>query len=196
MVWFTSDLHFGHANVIKFCNRPYKDTKEMNEGLIENWNKRVRKRDHVYVLGDFASCGLNEQANILKRLNGYKILITGNHDRSAHKMLNAGFDEVRENCQIKLVDKQVYLSHFPYHPMTTYINAAGHVQTVLPPGVDTRFLHKRIVDDGSSWLIHGHVHQHWKINGRQINVGVDVWDMAPISHEKILQIIDKADKND
>ena len=53
-VYFTADSHFGHANVIKHCNRPFTTLEEMNEALIANWNARVHKNDHVYIAGDLA----------------------------------------------------------------------------------------------------------------------------------------------
>ena len=52
MVYFTSDLHLGHENVIKLCNRPFDSIEEMDEALIHNWNRKVTNRDTVYVLGD------------------------------------------------------------------------------------------------------------------------------------------------
>ena len=52
MTYFTSDLHFGHSNIIKLCNRPFADVESMDAALIENWNKKVKKNDTVYVLGD------------------------------------------------------------------------------------------------------------------------------------------------
>lgn len=185
MIWFTSDTHFFHRNVIEYCNRPWHTVEEMNEGLIERWNARVKKNERIYVLGDFCFGGAKRSKEILDRLNGHKILILGNHDGPAHKMLAAGFAEVYENHRITLPNGQsVLLSHFPYHPHTLgeedYWRIYKH---------DTRYLHKRIVDDGESILLHGHVHTQWKCQGRQINVGADVWDWAPVSHEQIQNLI-------
>jgi len=81
MIYFTSDTHFGHDNVIGFCNRPFASTEEMNEVMIRNWNERVTGADTVYILGDmFFRC--NDAEDILKRLKGKKRLIVGNHDGS------------------------------------------------------------------------------------------------------------------
>ena len=104
MRWFTADTHFYHEGVIKFCKRPYSNAAEMNEALIDNWNKRVKPRDHIYVLGDFSWNGVQKMKLITQRLNGYKHLVRGNHDLAAHKMLWAGFDEVHENIQLKLTN--------------------------------------------------------------------------------------------
>lgn len=194
MIWFTSDNHFFHKSVIRMCNRPFDHLHHMHESMIFEWNKRVKPQEKVYVLGDFAFCGWTLMKTILSRLNGHKILVLGNHDLAAHKMLAAGFQEVHENHWIEIGNKQkVYLSHYPFHPMTAYAKQDdGSVAVHYPyEKIDKRYMHKRMVDDGESWLLHGHVHCAWRKNGRQINVGVDVWDFKPVSHEKILQLIEK-----
>lgn len=82
-IFYISDLHFGHNNVIKFDNRPFKTTEEMNETLINNWNSRVKPGDTVYVLGDFSMYLTPVEAiDILRRLNGNIHLIKGNHDKT------------------------------------------------------------------------------------------------------------------
>ena len=77
--YFTSDTHFGHANIIKFCNRPFKNVEEMNQKLIENWNSVVGPNDLVFHLGDFAFGGQPLWRYIREQLNGNIILIKGNH---------------------------------------------------------------------------------------------------------------------
>lgn len=195
-IWFTSDNHFFHKNVIKHCNRPFETVTEMHEKMIEEWNKRVKTNEHIYVLGDFAFAGWTLQKKLLDRLQGHKILIKGNHDLAAHKMLAAGFNEVHENVWITIGNKRVLVSHFPFHPMTRYQkNSDGSVVADdVDMTLDRRYLHKRIVDDGEHWLIHGHVHCAWKQSGRQINVGVDQWDFKPVNHEKILAMIEKGEQ--
>jgi calcineurin-like phosphoesterase family protein len=168
----------------------------MHEHMIQEWNKRVKPNEKVYVLGDFAFSGWTLTKKIVDRLQGHKILILGNHDLAAHKMLATGFQEVHENIYIDIgAQQRVFLSHFPFHPMTSYSNVEGVVTATYPwEKVDTRYMHKRIVDDGKMWLLHGHVHGAWKQNGRQINLGVDVWDFKPVPHEKILQMIEAGPK--
>lgn len=81
MVFFITDPHFGHSNIIKMCNRPFCDVEEMNERMIKTWNEKVHGNDTVYIVGDmFFRCADEEQ--VLKRLKGNKRLIKGNHDRS------------------------------------------------------------------------------------------------------------------
>ena len=84
-IFFTSDLHFGHENVLRFDNRPFETVEEMDDELIKRWNDKVGKGDLVYVLGDLIwKTATNEAIRIIKRLNGQIILIKGNHDRFLH----------------------------------------------------------------------------------------------------------------
>lgn len=85
MIFFTSDLHLGHANVICHCNRPFASVEEMDETLIRNWNQRVKTNDTVYVLGDLMFRNQKPPEEYLDRLKGRKHLITGNHDRDWEK---------------------------------------------------------------------------------------------------------------
>ena len=78
MQFFTSDTHFNHGHIIKYCNRPFISMEEMNETIVQNWNKTVKQKDIIYHLGDVC-WGLPDI--FLKKLNGYKILIQGNHDK-------------------------------------------------------------------------------------------------------------------
>ena len=79
-IFFTADTHWGHRNIIKYCQRPFADVDEMNETLITNWNNSVGKDDIVFHLGDFAMGGSADWSRLLDRLNGRIYLILGNHD--------------------------------------------------------------------------------------------------------------------
>lgn len=92
-VWFISDTHFDHANIIQYSNRPFADKYVMTEELIERWNSVVGENDTVFHLGDVFICGAQRAEEIASRLNGRKILIRGNHDKfSRGKYLRMGFD--------------------------------------------------------------------------------------------------------
>lgn len=114
-VWFTSDTHFGHENIIRFCNRPFDNVDEMNEALIKNWNSVVKPDDTVFHLGDFAFGGSTTWNSILDVLNGNIILIKGNHDR---KNLRQGFinkfSGVYSQLQILVEGQSIYLNHYPF----------------------------------------------------------------------------------
>ena len=99
-IFFTSDTHFNHANVIKYCGRPFGSAEEMNREMIERWNAVVGPEDTVYHLGDFVLGKFVEAPMFLRQLNGArKILIRGNHDRGIKQMLAVGFDEVHEKVE-------------------------------------------------------------------------------------------------
>ena len=78
MKYYTSDLHFGHNNIIKYENRPFNSVDEMDEYLIYKWNNKVKKGDEVYIIGDFGFCKGERANELLDRLNGRKYLIKGN----------------------------------------------------------------------------------------------------------------------
>lgn len=82
-IFLIGDCHFGHRNIIRYCNRPFKDVEDMTEKLIANWNSVVGNNDIVYVVGDFALCGKQKIIEIGRRLNGRKRLILGNHDQAS-----------------------------------------------------------------------------------------------------------------
>ena len=114
MIFYTSDLHFGHANAIKFDDRPFADVEEMNKAMIHNWNSRVGKNDTVYILGDF-SFRLKDPEPILARLKGHKRLILGNHDQviMGSEKLQSYFDDIQKMDYVSDRDKLIVMCHYP-----------------------------------------------------------------------------------
>lgn len=111
-VFFTSDLHFGHKNVIRFDNRPYTTVEEMDADLIARWNAKVGKGDTVYILGDFSWYGTDKTRDILNSLNGKKFLIRGNHDRTHG--LEKYFEDICDYKELRLQDgNMITLCHYP-----------------------------------------------------------------------------------
>lgn len=174
--FFTSDTHFGHANIIKLCNRPFKDVEEMNEKLVENWNRVVPEDGTVFHLGDFAFGGSNVWKSIIPRLNGHINLIIGNHDR---KNLRQGymsyFDMVVPQLQIEIEDNSIYLNHYPF------LCYGGSYRGV--------------------WQLFGHVHSGPQADGldisrlrvllpTQYDVGVDNNNFTPISYREVKEKIE------
>lgn len=136
MIYFIADTHFYHKSIIPYCNRPFQSIDDMNESLINNWNSVVNKNDTVYFLGDFGFSTTERLRDIVNRLNGYKIIIRGNHDRDRGEISwkNIGFNEVITEKQYKLiyVDKnnnirEVYLSHEPLYIKDEDFNIHGHI---------------------------------------------------------------------
>lgn len=130
-VFITSDHHFFHKNVITYEARPFEDVEHMNKKLINNWNKVISKNDKVFHLGDFSFANKEKTKEIVSKLNGYKILIMGNHDKSRKPSfyLECGFNEV---YKWPIIYCQWYiLSHEPVYleKNSPYINIHGHVHS-------------------------------------------------------------------
>lgn len=114
MNYYIADLHFGHTNVIRFDNRPFKDTKEMEEELIRRWNDRVTAGDTVYILGDFCWRPGNAWIPLVQRLNGRKVLIRGNHDpKKIDGKLRKMFDDIKDYKEITDNGRKICMSHYP-----------------------------------------------------------------------------------
>jgi calcineurin-like phosphoesterase family protein len=114
-IFVCSDLHFNHKNIIEYEHRPWPDKEAMNEGLIQRWNAAVSDSDMVYMLGDVGFCGKTKATALVSRLNGYKILILGNHDlgRSNDYWMDVGFNEVHKQLHIQYGGKHIVMAHEP-----------------------------------------------------------------------------------
>lgn len=113
-IFFTSDTHFDHTNIIGFCNRPFKSIEEMNETIISNWNNKVGKDDIVFHLGDF-SFGNGNAKQFIDKLNGKIILIMGNHDFKNLKQKDLElFYHYSQQMFIKIEGQKIYLNHNPF----------------------------------------------------------------------------------
>ena len=163
MDFFTSDLHFGHRNIIKHCDRPFSNVDEMNSALINNWNSMVNNDDRVIVVGDMFLCGKEIMPEIMSQLNGYKILVKGNHDLSLKKMKEIGFDECHRKMSYTLPGGQRALVQ--HHPIP-----------------------EKLFSD-HDLLIHGHIHISPKVRGKRINVSCDIWDFSPIQVNRLCGLV-------
>jgi calcineurin-like phosphoesterase family protein len=201
MIFVTSDHHFGHANIIRLCDRPFADVDEMNHAMVDRWNSVVSTEDTVIIGGDFALGKINETIKFAGLLNGKKTLLCGNHDRPfladaersdsdqakrerqqakyTQQYLDAGFDSVVHGSMFFTYNGiTIHMNHFPYKGSDDY---------------DDRYANMRPIDNGQP-LVHGHVHEKWRIKsgvngGLQINMGVDVWDFTPVSIDTIVDLI-------
>lgn len=188
-IWMTSDLHFGHVNILKYTPQraeylgipapvgetPNKDeVTEMNEAIVRLWNRQVSPVDIVWVLGDVAMGRVDETIEYVRRLNGQKMLVMGNHDRP-HPIMHKSDEKTAywraryEEVGFEIVDNEVVthvdgvpamLCHFPYEGDHSEEERYGNYR---PP-------------DAGLPLVHGHVHDLWQTNGRQYNVGIDAWN--------------------
>lgn len=166
--WFTSDTHFGHANIIKYCNRPFANSVEMNEAIIANWNSVVKDGDLVYHLGDF--CFGREDYSFdsyLNRLKGLIVFVKGNHDRLAWANR-----------------RKFYAAHDSYH------------QTVIN-GKDITLCHyaMRVWDKShhGAWHLYGHSHGSLPDdpNSLSFDCGVDCHNYRPINFDEVEAIMAK-----
>ena len=176
--FFTSDTHFNHANIIKFCNRPFKDVEQMNDVMIANWNSVIGKDDTVFHLGDFCLGGAAEWTKILDRLNGKIYLIMGNNDlKNIRQGFISRFEHVAMQMRIEIGKKRIYLCHYPF------LCFEGSYK-----------------DD--VWQLFGHVHTRRSNSGidagrlqylypTQYDVGVDNNNFTPVSFGQVKRIIDK-----
>ena len=150
--WVTSDLHFGHANIKKFCPETrgrFRDVEHMRETMIEEWNQLVGQDDTVYILGDVAFLPAVEAVAIMHRLHGRKILIEGNHDR---KLLNdpafrACFDQVHNYLRLTHNGQLVILFHYPIAEFDQMHRGAVHLHGHLH-GNTSGLEHYRVRDMG------------------------------------------------
>lgn len=164
-LWFTSDTHFNHANIIKYCSRPFADVEAMNAEMIHRWNDRVQPEDVVLHMGDFALGKAEAMPPIFGQLNGYKHLIRGNHD--SKKTTELGWVEVLSENMVK--------------------TELGTFYCVHNPAAAQGWLKKGTV------VIHGHLHGTMDLHPfpkkdglKYVDAGVDCWDYRPVSLEDLL----------
>ena len=156
--WFTADTHLGHANIIKHCNRPFAGAEEMDAALIATWNAVVRKDDDIWHLGDFAYRSAKAPADYLRRLNGRKHLIWGNHDTEQSRTAT-GWVSSQAYAEITVEGTRVVLFHYG---MRTW------------RGVGRGTLH-----------LYGHSHGRLPGDRQCCDAGVDAWDYRPVMLREI-----------
>lgn len=165
-----SDTHFGHANIIRYCRRPYRDAKEMDEDLIRRWNRTVAPDDTVYHFGDVSF----NPKRYLGRLNGKIILIQGNHDKDKY---NGLFAEAHQSLSAQVGGFKCLFNHKPVGVPDPY--AKG------PQVGESHLLGEA---DKHDFVVCGHVHEKWWANGKNLNVGVDVRaDLSPLSFADLVK---------
>ena len=125
MIYYISDLHIGHENVIRYDGRPFRDSEEMTGVIVSRWNSRVRPQDDVYILGDYAWKNRYGLA-LLHELSGIKHLIRGNHDSLSQEMRSL-FAEVRDYAEITDGGVRVVLFHYPIAHWNDQYRGAVHL---------------------------------------------------------------------
>ena len=168
-VFFTADNHFGHANVIRFQNRPFASVDEMDEAMVAKWNSKVKACDRVYVIGDLLYRSQNAP-DILRRLKGKKHLIVGNHDGSWMRQVDLSdyFESVDKYLEVSDGLHGLLLCHYPLlcwpHEKRTY-------------------------------MVHGHIHDDtsfdfWPMiakRDRLLNAGADINGYEPVTFDELVE---------
>lgn len=172
--WFTSDTHFGHTNIIRFCNRPFANVSAMNNGLIEMWNSQVGPNDRVIHLGDlYWGSDRSAWLAVRRRLNGHLALVPGNHDPVDDLLACGAVDEllppiceVFYTCKRTKSKRYFVLCHYPMAEWQRAQSGAIH--------------------------LHGHTHGNAPLGHptpkglRRLDVGVDPMNFLPQSPQSIM----------
>lgn len=170
-IFFTSDTHFGHRNIIQYSKRPFKSIEEMDEVLVKNWNSVVGVEDIVYHLGDVYLCNKARGNEIIYALNGRIKLIKGNHDRHSLKDLEKShrFDSIRDVDEITIEGTKVVLYHYALRVWNKSHRGAYH--------------------------LYGHSHGSLPDDPHALSfdVGVDCHNFTPIPWEKVREIMSRKD---
>lgn len=171
MIYFTSDLHLGHANIIKHCNRPFRDADEMDEFLIKKWNEKVSSCDTVHILGDFIFRSKRPPEEYLSILKGKKHLVVGNHDKAWMKKVNLAdwFESVEMMRFMTDGQRKLTLCHYPMMSWP-FSNHGGY-------------------------MVYGHIHDdtrmdYWPMierNPLMLNAGADINGFAPVTFEEMVE---------
>lgn len=191
-IFFTADWHIGHANCINFDERPFRDVEHMHEVLIRKYNAQVPDHGVGYFLGDIGVSSTAKTLEVISRLNGTKVLILGNHDKSMNSMYNCGFDVVLNGAVLWIQGIKVTLSHCPLKGL--YREDLSHIPEERRRGEvnwhgESRNDAYTFNDEGQVHL-HGHIHSRPGIENiktktlyKQFDVGVaaNAYQPVPIS---------------
>lgn len=168
--WFTSDTHFGHENIIKLSNRPFKNAKEMDRVLIDTYNRMVKPNDYLYILGDFCWGNTNDLLNYRAQIKcNNVIMIWGNHDMHVRydERAQQAFKSTHDLLDITINRQDIVLFHYPILEWNRFFRG--------------------------SWHLYGHVHgniNHFP-GALAVDVGVDVQNYEPVDFEILQHIMSR-----
>lgn len=164
-IWFWSDTHFNHKNILAYePSRHFDSVEEMNQALVNAWNSTVAQNDAIYFLGDLAMGRHEDIVSIFQQLHGNIHLVVGNHDDT--KTRNLPWSSVETLTELKVSKRLFVLCHYPLEVWNR-----GHY---------------------GSFHLHGHSHGHSFKTGRRMDVGVDALPFfRPIHMDEVVEILDK-----
>ena len=164
MIYFISDSHFFHFNIIRLAKRPFKSLDEMHEFMIFRWNQKIKPDDTVIHGGDFALGSRDNMKEILSKLNGYKILVKGNHDSSKKRAIDCGFDEVHKFWY----DGEIFVFHYPHKSKLTPYYMGMYNKCKI--------------------FLYGHVHNNPHEKPKKgMNISAEVLNYIPISRDEVIE---------
>ncbi len=199
-IFFTSDWHIYHTNILEFCNRPFKTIDHMHEQLIKNYNNVVPTDGVGYFLGDMGLYSSTKLRPIIDRLHGTKILTLGNHDKGPYGMYESGFDAVVHGITMYIEGYKVTMTHCPLLGVWREDCTKMAQRSTDNWYGEHRLKNKPFVtEDVGQFHLHGHIHSP---NGgisersldRQFDVGVDANNYAPVSMSYIRKWLRKYKK--
>ena len=171
-IFFTADTHFGHENIINYCDRPFDSLAQMNSEMIGRWNVIVKPNDEIYHLGDFAFVNKVDVHKLLETLNGRKHLCIGSHDKGI-RQYSKHFEKIAESFEIRIGKQYIFMSHYLHKtwPKSHY----------------------------NSWHLFGHSHggmnSYAEKEGKLLDVGVDSHDFYPWKFWEIRDIMNNRPDN-
>lgn len=171
-IWFTSDTHFGHKNIIRYCNRPFSSVEEMDEVMIIRWNSIVKQKDIVYHLGDVTMGSYNDFWKIIPRLNGTIHIITGSHDHEWMKHLSESRTFYSEGKLVGSLYSLELQTGSKYPTLFVLCHYAMRVWEKSHFG---------------SFHLYGHSHGTLPGLGRSMDVGVDGNNFYPYSLDEVVK---------
>jgi len=188
-IFYVSDLHIGHKNCLRFDNRPFKDLREQNEKLVEIWNSRVNPKDHVWILGDVLWKTDPESVETIKKLNGKKFVVTGNHDGKWLKdsSVKKLFAKIYHSYHLFFDNRRkVVLSHYPIFMYDGVLNGSFHLYGhVHIDETDCKFIHKwRKEYEEELKIQYG---KDFKVNMFNVGLAVSYMEWGPKTLDEILE---------
>lgn len=189
-IYFSSDWHIGHKNVLIYDQRPFKDLDHMNRVLINNFNASVPEDGLTYFLGDMGLGKGEDLAKVVNQLNGTKVLVLGNHDGNPNSMYNKGFDVVVNGATLYIAKKRVSLAHCPL-PGIFRENTANMTNAKGDKNWHGENRHNMFTsqDGTADYHLHGHIHSDNDVKprstDRQYDVGVRANGYKPVSISQI-----------
>ena len=181
-LFLTSDSHYGHFNICKYCHRPFQSRSEMDQTLIKNWNVVVPEDGIVVHCGDFMlphNEDIKEYNKYLNQLHGRVLLLRGNHDIASLDWVSDKLIAVRDQAMIVVDGVKIFAQHYPCAAFNGDYHVYGHIHTLA---------------DGSCYGIDGDVTKVMRKN--TYDVGVDQNGYTPVSYWQLCDIFRKKMNND